>query len=116
MLFRTMGGALNGNIGVMRTMVSEIVQEKKCALFSVSSDSANREQVSIKSVFTFSNVLQHRSDNWPHPGRLLSRSSRELSEYLWTSQVLENVPIRGPKHPECCFLVQCNSRGVLRPC
>ena len=28
-LFRTMGGALNGNIGVMRTMVSEIVQEKK---------------------------------------------------------------------------------------
>jgi MFS family permease len=27
--FRTLGGALNGNIGVMRTMVSEIVQEKK---------------------------------------------------------------------------------------
>ena len=29
MIFRTMGGALNGNVGVMRTMVSEIVQEKK---------------------------------------------------------------------------------------
>lgn len=29
MVFRTMGGALNGNIGVLRTMVSEIVQEKK---------------------------------------------------------------------------------------
>jgi hypothetical protein len=29
MLFRTLGGALNGNVGVMRTMVSEIVQEKK---------------------------------------------------------------------------------------
>jgi len=28
-LFRTLGGILNGNIGVMRTMVSEIVQEKK---------------------------------------------------------------------------------------
>lgn len=27
--FRTLGGALNGNIGVMRTMVSEIVEEKK---------------------------------------------------------------------------------------
>ncbi|PBP20009.1 hypothetical protein BUE80_DR009159 [Diplocarpon rosae] len=27
--FRSLGGALNGNIGVMRTMVSEIVQEKK---------------------------------------------------------------------------------------
>lgn len=29
MFFRVLGGMLNGNIGVMRTMVSEIVQEKK---------------------------------------------------------------------------------------
>jgi hypothetical protein len=29
MFFRTVGGALNGNIGVMRTMISEIVREKK---------------------------------------------------------------------------------------
>jgi hypothetical protein len=27
-----MGGALNGNVGVMRTMVSEIIQEKKSVL------------------------------------------------------------------------------------
>ena len=27
--WRTLGGALNGNVGVMRTMISEIVQEKK---------------------------------------------------------------------------------------
>lgn len=27
--FRFMGGALNGNIGVMRTMISEIIKEKK---------------------------------------------------------------------------------------
>jgi hypothetical protein len=27
--FRTIGGALNGNVGVMRTMISEIVREKK---------------------------------------------------------------------------------------
>lgn len=32
MIFRTMGGALNGNVGVMRTMVSEIIQEKKSVL------------------------------------------------------------------------------------
>jgi hypothetical protein len=32
MVFRTLGGALNGNVGVMRTMVSEIVQEKKLVL------------------------------------------------------------------------------------
>lgn len=29
MLFRTMGGVLNGNIGVMRTMISEIIVEKR---------------------------------------------------------------------------------------
>lgn len=29
MFFRTIGGALNGNVGVMRTMISEIVREKK---------------------------------------------------------------------------------------
>lgn len=29
MVFRIMGGALNGNVGVMRTMISEIVREKK---------------------------------------------------------------------------------------
>jgi MFS family permease len=29
LIFRCMGGALNGNIGVMRTMISEIVREKK---------------------------------------------------------------------------------------
>jgi len=28
-VFRTLGGALNGNVGVMRTMISEIIQEKK---------------------------------------------------------------------------------------
>lgn len=29
MIFRMMGGALNGNVGVMRTMISEIVREKR---------------------------------------------------------------------------------------
>ena len=28
-VFRTLGGALNGNVGVMRTMISEIIKEKK---------------------------------------------------------------------------------------
>lgn len=31
MIFRSLGGALNGNVGVMRTMISEIVEEKKFA-------------------------------------------------------------------------------------
>lgn len=29
LVFRMIGGALNGNVGVMRTMISEIVKEKK---------------------------------------------------------------------------------------
>ncbi|KAF2398608.1 MFS general substrate transporter [Trichodelitschia bisporula] len=29
MIFRSIGGALNGNVGVMRTMISEIIKEKK---------------------------------------------------------------------------------------
>ncbi|RMJ13381.1 hypothetical protein CDV36_006988 [Fusarium kuroshium] len=29
LLFRTIGGATNGNVGVMRTMISEIIREKK---------------------------------------------------------------------------------------
>jgi hypothetical protein len=29
MVYRVLGGALNGNIGVMRTMISEIIEEKK---------------------------------------------------------------------------------------
>jgi hypothetical protein len=29
LIFRMMGGALNGNVGVMRTMISEIIREKK---------------------------------------------------------------------------------------
>jgi hypothetical protein len=28
-VFRTLGGALNGNVGVLRTMISEIIREKK---------------------------------------------------------------------------------------
>lgn len=28
-IFRTLGGALNGNVGVMRTMISEIIREKR---------------------------------------------------------------------------------------
>jgi hypothetical protein len=31
MVYRILGGALNGNIGVMRTMISEIIEEKKYA-------------------------------------------------------------------------------------
>lgn len=31
-IFRILGGALNGNVGVMRTMISEIIREKKFVL------------------------------------------------------------------------------------
>jgi hypothetical protein len=34
MVFRVLGGALNGNIGVMRTLISEIIEEKKYVAIS----------------------------------------------------------------------------------
>lgn len=33
-VFRTLGGALNSNAGVMRTMISESIEEKKCVFWS----------------------------------------------------------------------------------
>lgn len=39
-VFRTLGGMLNSNIGVMRTMIAEMIEEKKsapCVLYSLSS-------------------------------------------------------------------------------
>lgn len=32
LLYRTLGGMLNGNVGVMRTMIAEIIEEKKCVI------------------------------------------------------------------------------------
>jgi hypothetical protein len=34
LFFRACAGCLNGNVGVMRTMISEIIKEKKCVMFS----------------------------------------------------------------------------------
>ena len=41
LIFRMMGGALNGNVGVMRTMISEIVREKKSVPCSLRYDFAD---------------------------------------------------------------------------
>lgn len=35
-VFRTLGGLLNSNVGVMRTLIAEIIEEKKCVVYKVS--------------------------------------------------------------------------------
>ena len=68
-IFRTIGGVLNGNIGVMRTMISEIVKEKKYgpALQPSPKLLTRASKISIACILAASNVLQHwgcaRSDH-----------------------------------------------------
>jgi MFS family permease len=56
MFFRCVGGALNGNVGVMRTMVSEMICEKKYVSvllpsFHVYQDFDSEKQISVKSFY-----------------------------------------------------------------
>ena len=61
--WRVLSGMLNGNMGVMRTMISEIVRDKKCAFLTRHQNhiEANSAQISVTGVSAASNVLQHRS-------------------------------------------------------
>lgn len=49
-VFRTLGGALNSNVGVMRTMIAEIIQEKKYVLSLVIS-AANTIPIEMPACF-----------------------------------------------------------------
>jgi hypothetical protein len=73
MFFRIIGGAVNGNIGVMRTMISEIIKEKKYDDLPASRTSqADTEQISITRVSDSSDVLQYRSYDRSHIRRISS--------------------------------------------
>ena len=61
LFFRACAGCLNGNVGVMRTMISEIIKEKKYdALGSVVVLSNQAMQIPVESVSPLTNVLQYR--------------------------------------------------------
>ncbi|OJD24193.1 hypothetical protein ACJ73_04450 [Blastomyces percursus] len=46
-IFRTMGGALNSNIGVMRTMIAELIVEKKCVCPFLNYDKAPNGKMTV---------------------------------------------------------------------
>ena len=56
-MFRAMGGALNGNVGVMRTMISEIIKEKKYIVTTFGTPKLSLSKVPISCVPTTPDVL-----------------------------------------------------------
>lgn len=80
LFWRALGGALNGNVGVMRTMVSEIIREKK---FQVSLLASHKHaHVAPADIFAGSRipspsfVFQHWCYNRSDPRRLAGRPCR----------------------------------------
>lgn len=94
MLFRVMGGALNGNIGVMRTMISEIVQEKKLVpRLHVENNTDHKNQISIKGIPALSHVLQHRRYHRTSVGRSSRGPSCKLPEHFRECSMVEEVSL-----------------------
>ena len=83
-IFRTMGGMLNSNVGVMRTMIAEIIEEKKRVepvggISVVKQEYANAnsvEQVPVSSFLDIANVLQCRSNSRANSGIGIGDPSR----------------------------------------
>lgn len=92
LFWRTVGGALNSNAGVMRAMISELVPDKKyvrtISPFSqisvrIMELQLTSEQTSISSVFAPTNVLQYWYHCRPYRRWSTSRSHPKLSRDLW---------------------------------
>lgn len=76
-VFRTLNGVLNSNVGVMRTMVSEIIVEKKYVLFLTGHCGTKLtilKQIPVKGIFASAHVLQYRGHYRPGFWRFLGRS------------------------------------------
>ena len=115
MICRTLGGALNGNVGVMRTMISEIIKEKRFQ---------SRAFLLLPMCFNvgmFGRTLWRfvadngcRGHYWTNLGWVTFRSCDELSKCLWGGLVVwreewcllaETLALCAPKFDECGFPV-----------
>lgn len=73
-VFRTLGGVLNSNVGVMRTLIAEIIVEKKYVTPVCSATPKTKTfQVPIKSFLATAHVLQHWCDHRSNFGRFAGR-------------------------------------------
>lgn len=111
MVCRTLGGALNGNVGVMRTMISEIIKEKRFQsraflllpmCFNIGTFGAT--------LLKFVADVGCRRHCWANPGWIAIRSCEQLSECLrgkfalWRGErglLAEALALRSPEFDEC---------------
>ena len=84
MVCRTLGGALNGNVGVMRTMISEIIKEKKfqSRAFLLLPMCFNIGELGQTMMHRFADG-GHRRHYWTSLRRIAFGPCRELSQTFW---------------------------------
>ena len=87
-VFRALGGILNGNVGVIRTMVSEVIKEKKCATNYLFTFQLTGVQIPIESLSSPTDVFQYWSHRRTDPWRCTCRSSAKLPKPVRRKLVL----------------------------
>ena len=116
MVFRTLGGSLNGNVGVMRTMISEIIEEKRFQsraflLLPMCFNIGTFGGMLLSSVADPESRCHHRTDS----GWIAFRSCEELSKCLRRGLVVwgetrgyldEALALCFTELDKCGFLVQ----------
>ena len=116
MVFRTLGGSLNGNVGVMRTMISEIIEEKRFQsraflLLPMCFNIGTFGGMPLSSIADPESRCHHRTNS----GWIAFRSREELSKCLrrglavWGKTrccLAEALALCFTELVECCFLVQ----------
>ena len=131
MVCRTLGGALNGNVGVMRTMISEIIKEKRFQ---------SRAFLLLPMCFNIGKFGQtpphrfaddgHRRHYWTSLRWIAFGPCKELSQAFWGpfafwrgkwGLLAEALALCSPKFDECGFPVHlcygCHfraQRGILK--
>lgn len=82
LFFRALCGILNGNVGVMRAMISEITTEKKCVESMHLRIRLTRPQISVPLILATANDVQrrrnHRPSYWRFPGSFNKDSRRRF--------------------------------------
>lgn len=116
MVFRTLGGTLNGNVGVMRTMISEIIKEKRfqSRAFLLLPMCFNIG-IFCGTPWRYIADAESRCHHWPNLGWIACRSCEELSEGLWGelavwgkewSHLAEVLALCSSEFIECGFSIQ----------
>ena len=124
MVFRTLGGSLNGNVGVMRTMISEIIEEKRFQsraflLLPMCFNIGAFAGMPLSSIAD----SEYRCHHWTDFGWIAVRSRKKLSKCLrrgfpiWgetRGDLAEALALCFTELDECGILVQLCRGGHFR--